>query len=91
MESLGAVDVIDADVVLFDPAGVRANFSAEEMERIIIDIVLCALVVEVHFLLAVKLALALVLFVLVNDLGHELVIFSLGSIELNFGRKKIVL
>lgn len=60
VEGLGRVDVINADIILIDPAGVGALFTAEMVEGVVVDITLGALIVKVDLLLTVELAVALV-------------------------------
>ena len=56
--------MVNADIVLLNPAGVGTHFATKVLEGVVVNIVLGALVIEVDLLLAVKLALELV-----RDLG----------------------
>jgi len=61
VEGLCGVNVVNADVVLLNPSGVRALLATEVVEGVIVDIILSALVIEVDLLLAVELTVALML------------------------------
>ena len=90
VEGLGTVDVVDADVVLLDPARVGTDLSAEVVKCVVVDIVLCALVVEVHFLLSMKLALSLVLLITSNNLHHKLIILILCTQQSRLARSHFI-
>lgn len=84
-EPLGGLEMVDAHVVLGDPSGVRASGTAEVVEGVVVDVVLRALVVEVHFLFAVELALPGVLLAGADDVFPHLDQFELGALKAGDG------
>jgi hypothetical protein len=89
VEGLGGVDVVNAHIVLLNPAGVRADITAEMVKRIVVNVVLSALVVKVNLLLAVKLTVALMLDLWGDDLGKDIFILLDCTFKTLFGRRNI--
>ena len=81
MKGLGGVDVVNADIVLFDPAGIVALGSSEMMECVVVNVILGALVVEINLFLTMELARLIVLLLRSKDLQFEcgFLGLSLGS------------
>jgi len=75
--------VIDANVVLSDPAWVWAHLTAEVMQSIVVDVILRALVIKVHLFFTMKLALSLELFDRRDDLRPHYFELSLGASKAN--------
>lgn len=51
-QDLGGLNMLNADVVFFDPAGVGTPLATEMVKSVVVNIVLGALVIEVDLLFA---------------------------------------
>lgn len=90
VKGLCRVNVVNANVVLLNPSGVRALFATEVVERVVVDIILGALVIEVNLLFAVELTVALVLKLGAESHGKDIEVLLFGNIKFNFGLPQII-
>jgi len=81
--------MVNADIVLLNPARVGTNFATKVLEGVVVNIVLGALIIEVDLLFAMELTVALVLNLGVKDLLEDNLVLSNGASKSNFGEANI--